>query len=258
MFILAKHLADVFAALIAAACFALLSVSQSVHGVFANAEHFVILPAISGLFLLLLALEQKRKLLLFISGLLTGIGFLMKQHGVAFILCGLVYIFVQIFYTHRLTWFRLLSYEFIFLGGALTPYMITCAILYKIGVFEKFWFWTVEYAMTYISQVAPEHAWGQFLRRATPIYKESLTIWLLAFIGLTTPIWNKHLRHRFIFIFPFVLFSIVAICPGFYFRPHYFILMLPVSALLAGLSISAFANLLSHFHIKLIYYRAYA
>ena len=36
----------------------------------------------------------------------------------------------------------------------------------------------------------------------------------------------------------FLLFSFLAICPGFYFRPHYFVLLLPVVALLAGVGVA--------------------
>jgi hypothetical protein len=34
-------------------------------------------------------------------------------------------------------------------------------------------------------------------------------------------------------------FSFLAVCPGFYFRPHYFVLLLPAVAILAGLAVGA-------------------
>jgi len=37
----------------------------------------------------------------------------------------------------------------------------------------------------------------------------------------------------------FAFFSILAVCPGFYFRPHYFILVLPAVSLLAGAAVAA-------------------
>ena len=40
------------------------------------------------------------------------------------------------------------------------------------------------------------------------------------------------------FLREFLLFSFLAVCPGFYFRRHYFILMLPAIALLAGVAVS--------------------
>jgi hypothetical protein len=35
------------------------------------------------------------------------------------------------------------------------------------------------------------------------------------------------------------LFSFLALCPGAYFRPHYFVLLLPVTAMLAGVAVSS-------------------
>src|SRR5262249_10244089 len=42
------------------------------------------------------------------------------------------------------------------------------------------------------------------------------------------------LRKRAGFLLTLLAFSGMAVCPGLYFRPHYFILFLPVVALLAG------------------------
>ena len=95
IFLLAKRLIDSTAGVVSAVCFAVLSVSQSVQGVFANAEHFVILPAVGGLLLLLKALDDDRPWLLFYSGLLLGISFLMKQHGAAFLAFGGLYLLID-------------------------------------------------------------------------------------------------------------------------------------------------------------------
>ena len=65
----------------AAACYALLSVSPSVLGFCGHATHFVILAALGGILLLLKAIEKDRKFLFFCSGLLLGVGYVMKQAG---------------------------------------------------------------------------------------------------------------------------------------------------------------------------------
>jgi hypothetical protein len=58
-------------------------------------------------------------------------------------------------------------------------------------------------------------------------------------VGLTALGWNHKARAQGWFLAGFFLFSCVAVCPGFYFRQHYFILMLPAIALLAGVAVSA-------------------
>jgi predicted membrane-bound mannosyltransferase len=78
VFVLAQRLYDARVGIVAAAFFAVMSLLPSVQGVFANSEHFVILPALGGLFFLLRALEEKRQGMLFVSGLLLGLSLACK------------------------------------------------------------------------------------------------------------------------------------------------------------------------------------
>ena len=95
IFLLTRRLIDNLAAVVAAATFSVLAVGQSVQGVFANAEHFVILPMVGGLVLLLRAVDTDHIRSLTLSGLLLGLAFLMKQHGAAFVALGAVYMVKQ-------------------------------------------------------------------------------------------------------------------------------------------------------------------
>ena len=92
VFLLGRRLAGEVAGLAAAAFFAVLSVGQPVQGVFANAEHFVLLPALAGLLVLLIGLDAKRPAMILMSGVLLGLGVLIKQHGALFALWGAIYL----------------------------------------------------------------------------------------------------------------------------------------------------------------------
>jgi len=105
MFLLGRKLLDNVAGAVAAAAFALLSLSPSVLGLAGHATHFVVLAALGGILVLLRACEADitgprsaaRGLLsgyplFFLSGLLFGLAFLMKQHGLFFGLFGAVYL----------------------------------------------------------------------------------------------------------------------------------------------------------------------
>jgi hypothetical protein len=51
--------------------------------------------------------------------------------------------------------------------------------------------------------------------------------------------WSRDVsQHRFFTVSLFLL-SFVSICPGAYFRPHYFVLLLPIAAMLAGIAVSS-------------------
>jgi len=67
--------------IVAGCCFLVLTLSPSVKGVWANSEHFLLLPAMGGLLLMLIALDKENKKLLFVSGSLLGCALLIKQHG---------------------------------------------------------------------------------------------------------------------------------------------------------------------------------
>jgi 4-amino-4-deoxy-L-arabinose transferase-like glycosyltransferase len=69
VFLLAKHLTNLLCAVISAACFALLLISQAVQGVFANTEHFVIIFALGCLLVLLRSLATE-SMLKFLNGLM--------------------------------------------------------------------------------------------------------------------------------------------------------------------------------------------
>ena len=245
VFLLAKHLTDSFAGVFAAAAFAVLSLAQSVQGVFANAEHFVILFAVAGILLLVLAVDRNNLVLLLAASILLGIGFLMKQHGIAFIVfAGLYLLFSQL----RCKPFRpkaLLLRAGLFIIGVMLPFGVTCLILWHVGVFEKFWFWTFVYAREYVSIVPIQRGLWYLKLGIIRITGSAVLIWILAGIGLATLFREKKVRGRSPFIVGFLLFSFLSTCPGFYFREHYFVLLLPAIALLSGVGLSGIRQALN-------------
>lgn len=70
-----------------------------------------------------------------------------------------------------------------------------------------------------------------------------LPIWVLAAIGLLVGLWEPQTRRNTVFLLGFLFFSALALCPGFYFRLHYFVLVLPAVSLLAGVTISRLSDL---------------
>jgi hypothetical protein len=237
IFLLVKHLIDSFAGVFAAAAFAVMSLAQSVQGIFANAEHFVILFAVAGVLLLVLAIDHNKLVLLLATSILLGIAFLMKQHGAAFIVfAGLYLLFSQL----RRRPFELKPFLLragLFIIGVMLPFGITCFILWRVGVFKKFWFWTFVYAREYVSRVPILDGLENLKFLIIPIVSSAVLIWILAGIGLLTLFIEKKIRDRSLFIVGFLFFSFLSTCLGFYFRLHYFVLLLPAVALLAGIGL---------------------
>jgi len=243
IFLLAKEFFGQFAAISAAAAFALLSLGKEVQGIFANAEHFVIASALCGIFFLVHGINREKYWPVAVAGVFVGVSFLMKQHGIFFIaFCGLYLIFIEL---RRRPFVRkpFAVKCALYLFGALVPFGLTCLILRWCGVFGKFWFWTFEYAGTYAAGLPLSEGLDNLTSRIADISGSSIWVWILAGFGLTALFWSKEIRRYRVFAASFVFFSILAICPGFYFRRHYFILLLPAVALLAGIGARAFYEL---------------
>ena len=235
LFLLWRRIFDAFVGLCAAGGFAVLSLGQKIQGISANAEHFVIVFAIGGIYLLFRAVEEKKRLLLALGAVSLGTCFLMKQHGIMFIVFGLLYL---IFSDIR-QWKEAAFNVSIYLCGVLLPYGITCLILWRVGVFEKFWFWTFEYASKYVSSSPLNISWVMFKKSAGAITGSAILIWIAAGVGFIVLLFNKKIRGRRGFVSWFCVFSFLAICPGLYFRAHYFILLTPAVGLLAGIAMAS-------------------
>jgi hypothetical protein len=242
--LLGRQLLGELGGIAAAAAYCVLSLMPHLLGQASHATHFVVMFSVAGAFLLLRALDRQRKMLIAASGCLFGFALLMKQPGLFFILFGSVYLFTRD-WRAQLGAREIISRNLIFLIGAIAPFLVTCLTLWNAGVFEKFWFWTIKYAGQYGSQVSigeglrifAEHFWNR-LGTAWPI-------WAVAALGLIAWVLNPPLRARAGFLITFAFFSALAVCPGFYFRPHYFILLLPAVSILAGAALIAAFNSLS-------------
>ena len=238
VFFLAKRVGDFAGAVIASSVYILLSVSPAMLGMAGHATHFVLLPAVAGLLALLRALERNEKTTLFLSGFLFGLAFLMKQHGVFFGLFGGLYLIGFDWKTLPASWKRVAVRGALYSAGAILPFGLLCLWLVCAGVFDTFWFWTVSYGRQYVSQVPLAVAAKLFPASFAGVLQSGPLLWLLAGAGiiLLTLRWKAY-RYRF-FLTGLLLFSFLAICPGFYFREHYFILLLPVISLWVGLAVS--------------------
>jgi 4-amino-4-deoxy-L-arabinose transferase-like glycosyltransferase len=238
VFVLARKLLDELAGMVAAASYAVMSLSPGVLGTAAHATHFVVLPALGGTLLLLRAFRSNRSKNLFASGLLFGLAFVMKQQGILFGAFGLIYLLWIEWRTKQRNLSAAGRKAAWFVVGLLTPFLLICIWLWLAGVFEAFWFWTFSYAREYATRLSLTEGWREFSGQMVHVLHQSRWLWALAGVGLVLTALGQRLRGRRAFVFGFTLFSFLAVCPGFYFRLHYFILLLPALALLIGLAVS--------------------
>lgn len=243
IFFLARKFFGNIPAYAAAIFFAIVSVSQNITAS-ANAENFVILPAVGAILLLLKFQESKKISLLIISGLLFGLSFMFKQHAFGFILFGLFLVIWNQIRQKPFKFFNSLISVIIFSIAVLLPFLFTCWILWHFGVFEKFWFWTFKYAQAYVTQVPVKSGLKMLKDNLCTVVASAPAIWYFSIFGLASLIWNREIRKNGIFLIAFLVGSILAISPGLYFRHHYFVLFLPVLVMFTGAGIFAIKAIL--------------
>ncbi len=178
--------------------------------------------------------------MLFISGLLLGAAVLMKQHAVILVVFAGLYLAWDAWKPGAIPRRTRLAAYALFMLGVCVPYALIAFWMAALGVFGKFWFWTVTYAGKYASKLT--------LSEGLPVFHQTihnvvlgpqLLLWLLAGLGGVF-LSSSHGRGTDrAFLGGMTLFSFLAVCPGYYFRHHYFVMFLPAVALLAGFAVAA-------------------
>lgn len=236
IFILGARLFGRLAGFVAGASYALLSTSPSVMGFEGHATHFVVLFAISGTLLLLQALNSGKNWLILCAGLLFGMAFLMKQPGIFFVLWAIIY-FLWRKLSPPVNWKNLAVHLTLLSLGSLIPFVLTCLLMWRAGIFQKFWFWTFLYARQYGAAAPLADGFMLFRTMGASVVLPVVAVWLIAAVGLTAFLWSARARSNKLLVLSFFLFSFLAVCPGLYFRPHYFILLLPAISILTGMAV---------------------
>lgn len=237
VFLLGNYLYGPITGSIAGITYAFLAARPAVLGIDGHATHFVVLMALAGILLLLQAVDRRMTSLFFASGLSFGLAFLMKQPGIVFALfAGLYGLFCE--RRRPVDWPGIWTRGAVFAGGIALPYVVTCLWILRAGVFPKFWFWTWSYAREYGRINTLPNGW-RLLHFTLPWAVRPFVLWELAAIGLTALLWSRTARTQAGFVTGFFFTSCLAVSIGLYFRPHYFILLLPAGALCVGIAVQA-------------------
>jgi len=233
LYFIGRRFLDRVGAVAACAAYALLSLSPHVFGLNAHATHFVVLAALGGTLLLLRAQENARLAEYFASGALFGVAFLMKQPGGAFAVFGATMIVWAAWRRKPPSWKTEGSRLAIYSAGVAAPIILTGLMLWRAGVWDRFWWWTVTYARAHVAALP----WAIGQGRLFGFFKLGywdVVFWMLALAGLVVLLLRKNEADEKFFFLSLLFFSIGAVVPTFHFTAHYFVLMLPVIALLAA------------------------
>jgi hypothetical protein len=228
--------------LIAAASFAVLSVSHSVLGFAAHATHFVTLFGIAGSLFLLRSNSSARDWTIFVAGLFFGLAFVMKQSGLFLGLFGVLYLLWNDYHSPGNSWYQLVKRQTNFCAGGILPFLLVCLVAVTTGMFQRFWFWTFSYAREYAKEQSASQAWQDLQDSGGRILHFGSGIWTLAAIGLWLTWTSQSRRSSAIFLNLLAVASLLAVSAGLHFREHYFIVVLPAAAVFMGAAIQILSD----------------
>lgn len=238
VFFITRHLLDEHAGLMAAATYVLLTMNHMSLGMAGHATHFVVLAMLGALLIMLRAGRSPSLWKYLIAGVLLSVAVLMKQPAAAFVVFGACYVFWTGLYPGPRQWavagLRLAALAL----GVAIPLGVTALLLWHAGVFEKFWMWTIIYAGAYGSQIPLRYAPQVFMAEFTKLIAIAWPLWALAGAGVLMLL-SRTCRRRLPFLLVFAAFSFLAVASGFYFRNHYFIMLAPAVAMVAGGGLTA-------------------
>lgn len=235
---LGRNMLDEVCGVVAATTYAALAASPALLGLAGHATHFAALFVTAGLYMLWPAQRQLTWRRVAAAGLMFGLAILMKQHAAIFCVWGAFFVWsvCRHWGIPRSNHVRFLV---AFSAGALVPFLVTCALLWYAGVMDRFMFWTISYAAEYTRIVPLHKAPHLFFESLKKITERDQLLWLIGLTGLGGIFLQPKLHGKRLIFLGFCVAAFLTTVPGFYFRRHYFILMLPAVGLLAGCSVSA-------------------
>lgn len=237
LYFIGKKIVSPIAGAAAGLSYAVLSTTPGTYGLAAHATHFMALFGLGGFGALLLALESQKVKWLLVSGLLFGLSFVMKQHAVFLILFGGTVLLIQEWKKSPRDWKIATTHLAAFAGGAALPYLAVVLVALGTGSFDGFWHWTVEYARQYAGAKSWDKVRQYFILNFEFVTKGSGWLWMLGLAGGVALCFSNASKRNRLILLLFAVFSFLCVCPGLYFRNHYFIVFLPAWSLLVGVAI---------------------
>lgn len=246
----------------ASGIFLLLSVSFHAQGWIANCEHFVNIFVAAGLVFLT---KRWSPIHLFACGLMFGFATLMKQHAFHFAFFP-AFLLLKQFYDER-NFSKTAYFTCSFGLGFALPLVATVFFFWQKGIFDAFYFYIVDYAMAYsklraqifdnidhfVIMIDNAVFWIGLLVTVFVVLKKSF-IRSKNDEKTTTPADFEGVKSEYtegVNLCILLGLSLVAVCPGWYLRLHYFHYLFVPAALLMAYSLTNYEVLFGAFAKKI-------
>ncbi|MEO5357920.1 MAG: glycosyltransferase family 39 protein [Nitrospirae bacterium YQR-1] len=246
IYMLIKHVYNATTGVVSAMSYGFFTLSYSFLGFSFHATQLIVLFCTLGLYFLMIALRKQTSTFYAIAGFFLGCGFLMKQHGIYFLFFAVCYFL----YHNRLNSPQTpvilyikqnAKYEFsklcYLLAAFFIPLILVVMWVYSMGDFQKFFYWTFVYANKYVSSETISSSVPRIKVSLRAVFKGFHLLWILALLGFILQFFIKLPAVKKVFTNLLFFFTVFAVSAGLYFRPHYFIMMLPAVVIFIGIAV---------------------
>jgi 4-amino-4-deoxy-L-arabinose transferase-like glycosyltransferase len=235
-----KKIFNSFIGISTATIYGFMSLATVFNGFAAHATHFICFYSSIGLLFLANYMKSSNFWRLFLCGLMFGIAFVMKQQAIFLIIFGAAFLSIYFKLEIKETLPGIFSKLMIYGLGIIIPYAIIILVVFYTGQFNVFLLWTIKYASNY--EMVKSIAGDSMLTVISNFFKSTFFpawdcfyyFWLLALAGILVLFWSTYSSIQKLFTVLYLIASACIFSAGFYFRQHYYIVVLPTLGLLIG------------------------
>ena len=232
-----KDVFNQYIAVIACSLFLWMVTSANVLGFAAHATQLLTPFLLGGILLFWKGLQKNKLYLFFLSGLLIGIAFTIKQQSAIFgILIAVIWWPTRIWWNKRENvTIPIMEWIALGVGGALPA---ACVYLYFLqsGRFDLFYDWTVTQPLNLAGSFA--QPWYTMFYNVIPSVMDRVEIiWMAAGLGLILIFMSGFKKFGAVFGSTFAIVSFLSVIIGAAYYKHYFAVAIPGVALLAACTI---------------------
>lgn len=217
--------------------FAILTLTPVVHGFSTNREHFLMLAVLGAMNVQYLAFKRQKGWLYYAAGFLYGLAFIIKEPSVFFIVFGGIWFLIESLREKPVNWRKFLIRGGLFTIGVFTPYLVVIAYFWMLGVLDEFILRNYTLKRKYASRIETDVGLRSLRTRLKELIAVSPVLWLMLIPGFLAPVFQKGNRRILIVLLVFGVLSFLSTVPGLYFRPHYFVLLMPAWAILMSVGL---------------------
>jgi tetratricopeptide (TPR) repeat protein len=213
--------------------FSITTIDPSVWGSAANAEIFMLLPIVAGMYFLLKADKNTGRLMIFLSGISIGAAIMIKQVALIYVLMVMSILFIANMLIEKMGLAKTIKISGYFLAGATAAGVLFSIKMFSNGSFGEFLKNTLSSNVKYVSSTYNTGYFPAFISSISRIFPKNFTFYTLAVVSIAGLLINRKKKENAVLLL-WLLFSVASVCASGYFFYHYYILLCPVIAIMSS------------------------